>query len=98
LLLELWFAGRVHIGWRYDIHRAGWVPDPGRIGVLNAEPTGDPIADAALGMLWRSGTIGYVGEFLREFATPDLYERARAYLVATGLLLSAHPAAVLVLP
>ncbi len=52
LTLELWFACRVHIGWRYDIRRAGWVPDPGRIGVLNTEPIGDPIADAAPGMLW----------------------------------------------
>lgn len=86
VLLELWFAGRIHIGWRYDVRRGGWVPEPGRIGVLNTEPTGDPIADTALHMLWRSGTIGYVRDFLREFATPDLYERSRAYLIACGLL------------
>jgi hypothetical protein len=86
VLLELWFAGRIHIGWRYDVQRGGWVPDPGRIGVLNTEPTGDPIADTALHLLWRSGTIGYVRDFLREFATPDLYERSRAYLIACGLL------------
>jgi hypothetical protein len=86
VLCDLWLDNKIQIGWRPDARHATWRPDPGRITVLNADPTGDPIADAALTALWRHDIPNTVDDFVQRFATADLVERTRADLVATGLL------------
>ncbi|HEX6074913.1 MAG TPA: GPP34 family phosphoprotein [Micromonosporaceae bacterium] len=86
VLLDLELANKVQIGWRCDARHGTWQQDPGRITVLNADPTGDPIADAALVALWRRDIPNTVKDFVNQFATTDLYERIRADLVAAGLL------------
>jgi hypothetical protein len=86
LLLELWLTGRVQIGWRYDARTGVGTADPGLIRVLDPKLSGDPLTDAALRVVWRNGGVMRVREFIREFATPDLYDRVRAYLVASGIL------------
>src|SRR5205814_5611412 len=48
ILLELWFARRVEIGWTLDIAARRWVPQPGRIAVVNDGPVFEPLFDAAL--------------------------------------------------
>lgn len=85
VLLELWLAGRIAIGWRYNARHGVWDPDPGRITINNPEPTGDPINDTALTTLVRSGTPN-ITDFVRQFATTDLYERVRGDLIATGTI------------
>jgi hypothetical protein len=86
ILLELWLTGRVQIGWRYDARSGLGTLEPGLIRVLDPNLTGDPLTDAALRVIWRNGGVLHVRQFVREFATPDLSDRVRAYLVASGTL------------
>jgi len=86
ILLELWLAGRIHIGWRFEV-RGGWMVDPGLITVVKRDPVGDPLADLALTDIWNSGTPLRVRDFVRRFArTEDLLERIRAHMVAAGMI------------
>ncbi|HEX6074156.1 MAG TPA: GPP34 family phosphoprotein [Micromonosporaceae bacterium] len=87
VLLELWLAGRIHIGWRYDVRRGRWVVDPGLITVAKRDPIGDPLSDIVLAEIWNSGTPLRVGEFVRRYAeTVDFHERVRAHMVAAGVI------------
>jgi hypothetical protein len=86
ILLALWLDGQVQIGWRYDARSGLGTLEPGLIRVLDPNLTGDPLTDAALRLIWRTGGMMQVREFIRELATPDLYDRVRAYLVASGIL------------
>lgn len=85
VLLELWLAGKIAIGWRYNARHGVWDPDPGYITISSTEPTGDPINDTALTMLRRTG-VPNVADFVKRFATTDLYERVRGDLIATGTI------------
>src|SRR5690349_21450491 len=48
ILLELWLAGRIAIGFSYDLIRSQWRQDPGRLTIVHADSLGDPLTDAAL--------------------------------------------------
>jgi hypothetical protein len=85
ILLELWLDGKVQIGWRFVARQGVYQADPGLITVRDATATGDPLKDAALAMLWHS-SFPRVHEFIRAFATTDLYERVRGDMIATGIL------------
>jgi hypothetical protein len=86
ILSELWLDHRILIGKRYDIHTATYVPDPGRIMITDPTPYGDPLTDAAISLLNRTGGPTYVTDFIRAFATLDLYDRVRGDLLALGVL------------
>jgi hypothetical protein len=87
ILLELWLAGRIHIGWRFDVRRGGWVTDPGLIVVARRDPVGDPLSDLALTEIWNTGTPLRVRDFVRRFAgLVELHERVRAHMVSAGVI------------
>jgi hypothetical protein len=86
VLLELWLARRIRIGWRPDARYAAWHPNPGQITILDASPTGDPIIDAALRLLWNLGGTPRISDFVRQFAATNLYDRVRGQMIATGIL------------
>lgn len=90
VLLELWFAGRVQIGWRYDVRKGAWEPEPGVLTVLDPTPIGDTVADSALSALWHTGTTIRVLDFVRRYAAITSYERVRADMVAAGVLKQAR--------
>jgi hypothetical protein len=86
ILLELWLAEHIAIGWRYDARYGPWQPDPGRITILTDTLTGDPLLDSALALLHRMNTPR-IRDFIRAFTqTGNLYERVRGDMTATGLL------------
>jgi hypothetical protein len=90
VMLELWLAGRVYPGWRFDAGAARWVPGPGQLAVVAPHPVGDPLADAALAAVRsvrRSSPPEHqLRDWLRQFAFTDPYERVRADMVAAGVL------------
>ncbi|HEX6075948.1 MAG TPA: GPP34 family phosphoprotein [Micromonosporaceae bacterium] len=86
VLLELWFADRIRIGWRPDARNGIWQQHPGHITVLDATPTGDPITDTALTLLWNLGGTPRINDFVRAFTTTNLYERVRGHMIAAGTL------------
>lgn len=57
-----------------------------RITILDIERYGDPLTDAAITLLRRTGGALYVTDFLRQFATLDLYDRVRGDMIAAGVL------------
>jgi hypothetical protein len=85
-LAELWLDAKVLIGWRFDVRSGGYHPDPGVITLQNADATGDPLLDNAISILWDMGSQARVTDFVKRFATTDLYERVRADMVVTGVL------------
>ena len=87
VLLELWLARRIRIGWRPDARSGGWHRNPGHITILDATLTGDPIIDAALRLLWNLGGTPRISDFVRQLAdTTNLYDRVRGQMVAAGTL------------
>jgi hypothetical protein len=86
VLLELWHAGRIRLGWAEDGPHHTWTRNPGKITLLDATPTDDPINDAALGLLWRLGGTIHTQQFIDQFATTDLYEAVRDHLIGTRIL------------
>ncbi len=85
VLLDLWMAGRIQIGWRYDVRTASWDPAPGRITVLSDKPVGDPLADSVLATLCRTPTPE-LRPIIRGLVATGLYERVAGDMVAAGLL------------
>jgi hypothetical protein len=85
VLLDLWLAGRIQIGWRYDVRSGGWEPAPGRITVLRDESVGDPLADSVLATLCRTATP-QVHAFVRDLVATGLYDRVAADMIAAGIL------------
>jgi hypothetical protein len=86
ILLELWLAEYVAIGWRYDARHGPWQKDPGRLTILNDTPTGDPLTDSAVALLKRMGAPR-IHDFIRAYTEGGgLYERVRGDMTATGLL------------
>ncbi len=47
---------------------------------------GDPLTDAAKTLLCRPGGPTYVTDFMRQFATLDLYDRVKGDMLVTGIL------------
>jgi hypothetical protein len=90
ILLELWLAGRVFPGWRFDAHAGQWRPWPGHLAVADPAGIGDPLADAALAAVRHthrgSPPDHQLRDWLRHFAATDVYERVRANMVAAGML------------
>jgi hypothetical protein len=86
VLLELWHAGRVRLGWHGNPGHGTWRRNHSNITLIDASATGDAVNDAALVLLWRLGGTVATHRFIEEFATTDLYERVRDHLVATGIL------------
>jgi hypothetical protein len=86
VLLELWLDQRILVGKRYDIRTGRYLPDPGRIMIIDPAPYGDPLTDAAMTLLKRTGGAIYVTDFIRRFATLDLYDRVRGDMLAIGVL------------
>jgi hypothetical protein len=86
ILLELWLDGRIMIGKSYDVREAVYHPDPGRITVTDPTSYGDPLTDAAITLLNRTGGRIYVTDFIRRFASLDLYDRVRGDMLAIGVL------------
>ncbi|MCA2216289.1 GOLPH3/VPS74 family protein [Jidongwangia harbinensis] len=90
LLLELSHKGHVAIGYIYHSARRQWQTQPGRLTVYRPGPTANPPLDAALAAVTRTvredRSDDQLRTWLRSFATPDLYERVRAALIAVGLI------------
>jgi hypothetical protein len=86
VLLELWYAGRVRLGWHGNPHKHTWQRNHTHVTLLNATPTDDPIHDAAIGLLWRMGGTVNIKRFIEQFATTDLYEAVRDHLTDSGIL------------
>ncbi|HEX2419685.1 MAG TPA: GPP34 family phosphoprotein [Micromonosporaceae bacterium] len=86
ILLELWLTGRIQIGKDFQIHLNTYRPDPGRISIVDPEFYGDPLTDRAMKLIRTTGGRFYAAEFIRQFATPDLYDRVQGDMLATGVL------------
>jgi len=86
VLLELRLTRRIIIGRAYQIRENAYTSDPGRILITDPNLYGDPLTDAAMMVLKRIGGPTYVTDFIRAFATPDLYDRVRGDMLATGVL------------
>jgi hypothetical protein len=90
ILLDLWLAGHIEIGWTFNEWTQQWKPEPGRLTRIKTEPVGDPLTDAALAAVEQTGRMGLRGDqtraWLRGFAASGLYERVRANLITVGLL------------
>jgi hypothetical protein len=86
VLLDLWYAGRVRLGWHGNPRHGTRKRNRGQITLTDASATGDSINDAALVLLWRMGGTVDTRRFLQEFATADLYEQVRHHLITTRIL------------
>jgi hypothetical protein len=86
VLLELWYAGRVRLGWHGNPHQHTWQRNHTQVTLLNATPTDDTINDAALVLLWRMGGTTDTRRFIHQLATTNLYEAVRDHLTTTGIL------------
>ncbi len=87
VLVELWLARRIAIGWTYDTAMRRWVRQVGRLTVANTDPVGDPLGEAALAAIRHTPRDhSQLRTWLRTFAATDLYERVRANMVAVGVL------------
>jgi hypothetical protein len=86
VLLELWYAGRVRLGWHGNPHHCTWKRNHGDITLIDASASGDHINDSALVLLWRMGGTVNTDQFINQFATTDLYEAVRDHLTTTGIL------------
>lgn len=82
LLVELWLARRLVLGWELDPTRA-WTSRPGHLTIIDPDPTGEPLLDAALATIGRQPQLR---TWLRHFATTTLYQRLRANLTTAGVL------------
>ncbi len=88
VLVELWHAGRIRIGWHHNPQHRTRQRNHSDITLIDASPTGDPINDSALMLLWRLGGTVNTQRFINEFAATNLYEQVRDHLIATRIL---HP-------
>jgi hypothetical protein len=86
ILLELWHAGRVRLGWHGNPDQCTWERNHTQVTLLDATPTDDPIHDAAIGLLWRLGGTVNIKQFIEQFATTNLYEAVRDHLTDSGIL------------
>jgi hypothetical protein len=90
ILLELWYAGHVRLGWHGNPHQHTWERNHTHVTLLNATPTDDPIHDTAIRLLWRLGGTVNIKQFIEAFATTNLYEAVRDHLTTKGILHRFH--------
>src|SRR5512142_2357999 len=90
MLLELWLARRVAIGWVHDPIRGQWIRQPSWLTITDDTPMPDPLTNAALAEAThtRRTATGHdqVRLWLRRFTVTDLYDRVRANMIAAGVL------------
>jgi hypothetical protein len=86
ILLELWLTGRIQIGKQFLIRNGRYTHDTGRITITDPELYGDPITDQAMTLLRQTGGQLRATDFIRQFATHDLYDRVQGDMLATGVL------------
>jgi hypothetical protein len=90
LLLELWLARRLYIGWVYDHTARQWQPAPGRLVIAKTNPALNPLLDSALAAVTHTVRAHPDGDqlrtWLRGFADTDVGGRVRASMIITGLL------------
>jgi hypothetical protein len=86
ILLELSLTGRMQIGKQYQIRNGRYVHDTGRITIVDPELYGDPLTDQAMTLLRHTGGQLQATDFIRQFATPDLYDRVQGDMLATNVL------------
>jgi len=86
VLLQFALTGQIQIGKRPKVREAGYTEDTGRISLIDTTLYGDPIDDAAMKQLRTTGGPLRVRDFIRAFATPDLYDRIKGDMIATGVL------------
>jgi hypothetical protein len=90
VLVELWHAGRVRLGWHGNPDQCTWKRNHSDITLIDASATGDHINDAALVLLWKLGGTVNTQRFIEEFATTDLYHQVRDHLTTSGILRRFH--------
>src|SRR5512142_2910458 len=90
MLLELWLAKRIAIGFVYDPMTRRWIRQAGWLTVADESPMPDPLTNAALADAAHSRRTGagqdQVRLWLRRFTVTDLYDRVRANMIAAGVL------------
>ncbi len=86
VLVELWHAGRVRLGWHGNPDQCTWERNHSDITLMDASTTGDQINDSALLLLWRMGGTVNTNQFIHQFATTDLYEQVRDHLTHNRIL------------
>jgi hypothetical protein len=86
VLLELWYAGRVRLGWHGNPDQCTWQRNHTQVTLIDASATGDSINDSALVLLWRMGGTVNTHQFINQFATTNLYEQVRDHLTHSGIL------------
>ncbi|HEX2416894.1 MAG TPA: GPP34 family phosphoprotein [Micromonosporaceae bacterium] len=86
VLLELSLEQRIMIGGQYVIRDGRYIHDPGRILIKDPDCYGDPLTDAAITLLNRTGGPLHVTDFIRQFATLDLYDQVKGDMLATRVL------------
>jgi hypothetical protein len=90
LLLELWLARYLYIGWAYDHTTRHWISAPGRLLIAKTSPTPSPLLDSALAAVTHTVHSQPDGDqlrrWLRGFTDTDICDRVRANMIITGLL------------
>ncbi len=86
VLVELWHAGRVRLGWHGNPDQCTWERNHTQVTLMDASATGDHINDTALLLLWRMGGTVNTNQFIHQFATTDLYEQVRDHLTDSRIL------------
>ncbi len=86
VLVELWHAGRVRLGWHGNPQHCTWERNHSDITLMDASATGDHINDAALVLLWRMGGTVNTQQFIHQFAATNLYEQVRDHLTHNRIL------------
>ncbi len=86
VLVELWYAGRVRLGWHGNPQQCTWQRNHTQVTLMDASATGDQINDSALVLLWRMGGTVNTSRFIEEFAATNLYEAVRDHLTDSGIL------------
>ncbi len=86
VLVELWHAGRVRLGWHGNPDQCTWERNHSDITLMDASATGDHINDSALVLLWRMGGTVNTRRFIHEFAATNLYEQVRDHLTHNRIL------------
>ncbi len=86
VLVELWYAGRVRLGWHGNPDQCTWKRNHSQVTLMDASATGDSINDSALVLLWKLGGTVNIHQFINEFATTDLYEAVRDHLTDSRIL------------
>ncbi len=86
VLVELWHARRVRLGWHGNPDQCTWERNHTEITLIDASATGDHINDAALLLLWQMGGTVNTDQFINHFAATNLYDAVRDHLTDQRIL------------